>query len=118
MTNRAKQLVKQKQKQKQRRRFWQREIFRDRKLYSDYYTVYQKLRQQDREYHYKYLRMTKKRVDHLLGMVRDKITKKDTQLREAISAEERRHRFSLENSKSLTFCHHEIMKIYSYKILS
>ena len=43
----------------------------------------------DREFHYRYVRMTKERFDHLLSLVREKITKKDTRLREAITAEER-----------------------------
>ena len=33
--------------------------------------------------------MSKERFDHLLGLLRDKITKEDTRLREAITAEER-----------------------------
>ena len=76
-------------KKKQIKRFWRRSIFRDRKLHSEYYTLYLDLRNEDREFHYRYLRMSKERFDHLLSMVRDKITKKDTQLRESITAEER-----------------------------
>ena len=76
-------------KQKRIRRFWTRGIFKDRKLYSEYYTLYQELRERDREFHYRYVRMSKERFDHLLNLVRDKITKKDTRMREAISAEER-----------------------------
>ena len=80
MTNRKKQLV----KRKQVRRFWRRGIFRDRKLHSDFYNVYQKLRAEDREFHFKYVRMPKERFDHLLGLVRDTITKKDTNMREIL----------------------------------
>ena len=76
-------------KKKQIKRFWRRSIFRDRKLHSEYYTLYLNLRNNDREFHYRYLRMSKERFDHLLSMVRHKITKKNTQLRESISAEER-----------------------------
>ena len=76
-------------KKKQIKRFWRRSIFRDRKLHSEYYTLYLDLRNNDREFHYRYLRMSKERFDHLLSMVRHKITKKNTQLRESISAEER-----------------------------
>ena len=83
--NRRKQLI----KKKQRKRYWRRGIFRDRKLYSEYYTLYQSLRESDREFHYRYLRMSKERFDHLLNLLREKITKKDTKLREAITAEER-----------------------------
>ena len=85
ISNRQKQLI----KKKQVKRFWRRGIFRDRKLYSEYYTLYQQLRNSDRELHYRYLRMSKDRFDHLLTLITDKITKKDTKLREAITAEER-----------------------------
>ena len=68
-------------KKKQVKRFWRRSIFHDRKLYSEYYTLYLELRNGDREFHYRYLRMSKERFDHLLDMVRDKITKKNTHLR-------------------------------------
>ena len=39
--------------------------------------------------HYWYLRMSKERFDQLLSLVREKMTKKDTKMRETISAEER-----------------------------
>ena len=47
------------------------------------------MRDSDREWHYDYVRMSKERFDHLLSLIRDKITKKDTHMREAITAEER-----------------------------
>ena len=37
-------------KQKQIRRFWTRGIFKDRELHSEYYTLYQELRERDREF--------------------------------------------------------------------
>ena len=76
-------------KKKQVKRFWRRGIFSDRKLYSEYFTLYQQLRNGDEELHYRYLRMSKGRFDHLMSLIREKIKKKDTRLREAISAEER-----------------------------
>ena len=76
-------------KKKQVKRFWRRGIFNDRKLHSEYYNLYQSLRDSDREFHYRYVRMSKERFDHLLGMIRPRITKKDTLMREAITAEER-----------------------------
>ena len=76
-------------KKKQVKRFWRRGIFRDRKIQSEYYNLYQTLRDTDREFHYRYLRMSKERYDHLLGLICKKITKKDTVMREAITAEER-----------------------------
>ena len=42
-----------------------------------------------REFHYFYVRMSKERFDDLVCMIRTKITKKDTQMRDAITAEER-----------------------------
>ena len=83
--NRKKMMV----KKKQVKRFWRRGIFTDRKLYSEYYTLYKELRENDREFHFRYIRMSKERFDHLLSLVREKITKKDTKMREAITAEER-----------------------------
>ena len=85
MSKRKTQLV----KEKQIKRFWRRGIFKDRKLHSEYYNIYQNLRESDREWHYRYVRMSKERFDHLPGLLREKITKKDTQMRVAITAEER-----------------------------
>ena len=85
ISNRRKSLF----KKKQIKRFWRRGIFRDRKLHSEYYTLYQNLRDEDREFHYRYVRMSKERFDHLLSLIRDRITKKNTQMREAITAGER-----------------------------
>ena len=73
MTTRKKQLV----KQKQIKRFWRRGIIRDLKLHSEYYNVSQNLRDSDREFHYRYVRMSKERFDHVLGLVREKITNKE-----------------------------------------
>ena len=58
-------------------------------MHSKCYTLYQQLRDEEREFHYRYLRMSKERFDHLLSLVIEKITKKNTNMREAISAEER-----------------------------
>ena len=85
VTNRKKKLL----KKKQIKRFWRRSIFRDRKLHSEYYTLFQVLKDTDREWFFKYIRMSPERFSHLLSLVRDKISKKDTKLRECISAEER-----------------------------
>ena len=85
ISNRRKKLL----KKKQIKRFWRRSIFRDRKLHSEYFTLFQTLRNSDREWFYRYVRMSPERFDHLLSLIRHKITKKDTRLRECISAEER-----------------------------
>ena len=77
-------------KKKQVRRFWRRENFKDHEKHREYYHLYRELRKTDREFHYRYLRMSKERFDHLLELVRDKITKKDTYYtRKAIISEER-----------------------------
>ena len=78
--NRRRQLF----KKKQVKRFWRRSIFRDRKLHSQYYTLYKNLRENDREFHYRYLRMSKERFDHLLSLIREKITTKNTMMRENV----------------------------------
>ena len=85
ISSRRKQLI----IKKQVKRFWRRGIFKDREVHSEYYKLYQSLRDSDREFYYRYLRMSKERFDHLLSLVREKITEKDTRLREAITAEER-----------------------------
>ena len=76
-------------KRKQVRRFWRRGIFSERELHSEYFHLYQTLRDDDREFHFNYIRMSKERFDHLLSLIREKITKKDTPMRKPISAEER-----------------------------
>ena len=53
-------------------------------------TYYQKeLRFGDCECYFRYLRMNPERFDHLLSLVKDKITKENTRFRKSISAEER-----------------------------
>ena len=47
------------------------------------------MRESDRKFHYRYVRILKERFDHLLSIIRHKITKKETHMREAITAEER-----------------------------
>jgi len=44
IVNRQRKIV----KKKQVKRFWRRSIFRDRKVHSEYYTLYQSLRDSDR----------------------------------------------------------------------
>ena len=76
-------------KKKQVRRLWRRGIFSERELHSEYFHFYQTLRDDDREFHVNYIRMSKERFDHLLSLIREKIAKKDTSMRKPISAEER-----------------------------
>ena len=65
-------------KKKQVKHFWRRAIFQRRKLHSKYYALYQNLRENDREFHYRYLRMSKERLHYLLSLLCAKITKKNT----------------------------------------
>ena len=69
IANRGRQLV----KRKQLKRFWRRGIFRDRKLYSEYYTLYQSLRDSDREFYYRYARMSKELFHNLINLVRNEM---------------------------------------------
>ena len=75
-------------KSKQKKRFWVRTIYRN-KCYSEYHNLVQELRLDDREFHHRYLRMSKERFDHLFSLVEHLIHKKDTYFRQAIPARER-----------------------------
>ena len=77
-------------KKKQIRRFCRRTIFKDRKLHSEYFHLYQTLREKDREFHYRYIRMSKDRFDHLLELIRDKITKETNNMGDISSTQIRR----------------------------
>ena len=72
-------------RKKQLKRFWRRGIFYERKLHSEYYHLCQTLRESDREFHYRYVRMSKERFDHILSLIREKIIKKDTSSRLVIT---------------------------------
>ena len=58
-------------------------------MHSEYFHLYQTLKDDDPEFHFKYIRISRERFEHLLSIVRDEITKKDTPMGKAISAEER-----------------------------
>ena len=75
-------------RRKQVRRFWVRDILKKREGFGTFHTLFEELKQ-DREYFFRFLRMTPERFDHLLGLVRTKIEKNDTNFRKAIKAEER-----------------------------
>eukprot|EP00794_Sanderia_malayensis_P007639 gene7639-8480_t len=77
-----------KRKQKRQAQFWVRKIFKS-KAPGEYHSLYQELRLQDREYHYRYLRMSKERFDHLFSLLETEITKRDTKFRKAIPARAR-----------------------------
>ena len=75
-------------RRKQVRRYWIRDIFRRREECGACSTLFEELKQ-DREYFFRFMRMTPERFDHLLSLVRPKIEKQDTHLRKAIKAEAR-----------------------------
>ncbi len=74
--------------QERKKRFWVRDIFKD-KTSSEYNGLLQELRMNDREFHYRYLRMSKERFDHLYSLLEPKIAKKDTRFRRCIPARQR-----------------------------
>ena len=71
-----------------KRKFWVRDIFKLRDQYGVFNTLYRELKN-DREYYFRYLRMSPERFSHLLSLFQERIEKRDTQFRKSISAEER-----------------------------
>ena len=65
-----------------------RDIFKN-KNSSEYDGLVQELRLKDREFHYRYLRMSKERFEHLYSLVEAKIKKTDTNFPKAIPARQR-----------------------------
>ena len=51
------------------RRFWVRKIFQERKKYSLYHILTDELRLFDKEYFFRFVRMTPQRFEHLLSLV-------------------------------------------------
>ncbi|XP_065067590.1 putative nuclease HARBI1 [Rhopilema esculentum] len=74
--------------QKRKHKFWIRKIFKAKES-SEYYSLYQELRMADREYHFRYLRISLERFDHLHSLLEKEIKKKDTHFRKAISTREK-----------------------------
>ena len=90
-----------------KRKFCVRDIFLQRTQFGLFNTLYQELKH-DREYYYRYLRMSPERFSHFLSLVQDRIAKRDTKFRKSISAEERliltlRFLASGETQQSLSF---------------
>ena len=61
---------------------------RQREIHGAFYTLIQEM-QKDREMFFRYYRMTPDRFEHFLSLVKDRLTKKETNLRKPISARER-----------------------------
>ena len=72
------------------RRFWVRKIFTEEaKKRGEWETLVEELTTNDREYFFKYLRMSPERFEHLFSMVGPSIEKKDTNYRKSIPARKR-----------------------------
>ena len=54
-----------------------KEYFSGQKVIGEFYHLYQTLRDSDREFHYRYITMSKERFDHLLSLIWEKVTKKN-----------------------------------------
>ena len=73
---------------KARRRFWVRPIFTEvSKLRGEWENLVSELKNTDREYFFKYLRMSPERFEHLFSLVAPSITKEDTKFRKSIPQE-------------------------------
>ena len=72
-------------KKKQVKRFWRRSLIAIVDNSKNYH-LYLQLRKNS-EFYYRYLQMSEERFDHLLGLVCNKITKKDTPMRDVITAD-------------------------------
>ena len=71
------------------RRFWVRKIFQERKKYGLYHILTDELRLFDKEYFFRFVRMTPQRFEHLLSLVGPHLQRTTTQMREPISPVER-----------------------------
>ena len=72
----------QEENKKQKRRFWARKIFtEERKERGEWEYLFHELSNDDREYYYRYLRMSPERFEHLFNLVGPLIAKQDTNCR-------------------------------------
>ena len=67
------------------RRFWVRKIFQERKKYGLYHILTDELRLFDKEYFFRFVRMTPQRFEHLLSLVGPHLQRTTTKMREPIS---------------------------------
>ena len=73
---------------RRKKRKWVHEINLERKDFGESHTLMPELRQDEKRF-YIYFRMPSECFDEILSLIKEDITKKDTNYREAISAEER-----------------------------
>ena len=71
------------------RRFWVRKIFQERKKYGLYHILTDELRLFDKEYFFRFARMTPPCFEHLLSLVGLHLQRTTTKMREPISPSER-----------------------------
>lgn len=74
---------------RRRKRFWIREYLKQREKYGQFHTLFSELRLSDREYFFRYIRMSPERFEHLLTLVAPYIEKKACRSRDPISPAER-----------------------------
>ena len=67
------------------RRFWVRKIFQERKKYGLYHILTDELRLFDKEYFFRFVRMTPQRFEHWLSLVGPHLQRSTTKMREPIS---------------------------------
>ena len=73
---------------RRKKRKWVHEINVERKEFGEFHTLMPELRQDEKRF-YIYFRMPSECFDEILSLIKEDITKMDTNYREAISAEER-----------------------------
>ena len=71
------------------KRFWVRKIFQEREIYGLYHILTDELRLFDKEYFFRFVRMTPQRFEHLLSLVGPHLQQTTTKMREPISPAER-----------------------------
>lgn len=62
-------LIHRRRQRRHKKQFWVRPIFQRRREQGEFYNLVQELRLSDREFHFKYMRMSKERFDELLAQV-------------------------------------------------
>ena len=72
-----------------RKIFWVRKIFQERKKYGLYHILTAELRLFDKEYFFRFVRLTPQRFEHLLSLVGPHLQLTTTKMREPISSAER-----------------------------
>uniref|UniRef100_A0A1X7V9H6 DDE Tnp4 domain-containing protein n=2 Tax=Amphimedon queenslandica TaxID=400682 RepID=A0A1X7V9H6_AMPQE len=74
-----------KQRKRAKHKFWVRKIFLERKKLGFYQTLLSEMRVTDREFYFRFLRMTPERFDHLLSLVQPYLSKNTCHSRQSIS---------------------------------